>query len=118
LLVESPEKKFLASAGVENSEMKNPMQVYHTMPTASSGKPMIVLLATILSDEDLLDLDATLDTWFDSDILAKIENSNAITLHNYSIILAVFTTTLIMRAILKYSLANQRNLKLTLIFYP
>ena len=80
LLVESPEKKFLGSAGVENSETKNPMQVNHTMPTASSGKPMIGLLATILADEGLLDLDATLDTWFDTDILAQIEYSNVITL--------------------------------------
>jgi len=84
LLVESPDKKFLGSAGVENTENKNPMQTYHTMPTASAGKPMIallaVMLAVMLADENLLNLDDTLDTWLSDDILNKIENSREITL--------------------------------------
>jgi len=80
LLIQSPEQQFLGSAGVESIETQNPMQIYHTMPTASSGKPMIGLLATILADEGLLNLDNTLDTWFDTDILDQIENSNEITL--------------------------------------
>jgi len=80
LLVESPEKKFLGSAGVENTENKNPMQTYHTMPTASAGKPMIALLAVMLADENLLNLDDTLDTWLSADILNQIENSSEITL--------------------------------------
>jgi len=80
LLVESPENKFLGSAGVENTENQNPMQVYHTMPTASAGKPMIALLAVMLADENLLNLDDTLDTWLSDDILNQIENSGEITL--------------------------------------
>jgi D-alanyl-D-alanine carboxypeptidase len=80
LLVESPEKKFLGSAGVENSESKNPMQSYHTMPTASAGKPMIGLLAVILADDNLLNLDDTLDTWLSEDILSQIPHSGEMTL--------------------------------------
>jgi D-alanyl-D-alanine carboxypeptidase len=80
LLVESPENKFLGSAGIENTEDQNPMQVYHTMPTASAGKPMIGLLALMLADENLLDLDDTLDTWLPAELLSQIENSEEITL--------------------------------------
>jgi D-alanyl-D-alanine carboxypeptidase len=80
LLVESPEKRFLGSAGVANSESHNPMQVYHTMPTASAGKPMIGLLAAILADDNLLNLDDTLDTWLSEDILSQIPNGSEMTL--------------------------------------
>lgn len=80
LLVDSPENKFLGSAGIENKESQNPMQIYHTMPTASAGKPMIGLLALMLADENLLKLDDTLDTWLSADILNQIENSGEITL--------------------------------------
>jgi len=80
LLVESPEQSFLGSAGVENIERQNPMQVHHTMPTASAGKPMIGLLATMLADDHLLNLDDTIDTWLSKDILSQIPNSAEITL--------------------------------------
>ncbi len=80
LLVQSPEKIFLGSAGVENTESQNPMQNYHTMPTASAGKPMIGLLAAMLADDNLLNLDDTLDTWLSEDILNQIPNSDEITL--------------------------------------
>ncbi|WOH36439.1 serine hydrolase domain-containing protein [Thalassotalea fonticola] len=80
LLVESPEKRFLGSAGVENIATQNPMQIYHTMPTASAGKPMIGLLAAMLADDNLLDLDDTIDTWLSDDILNQIPNSAAMTL--------------------------------------
>jgi len=80
LLVDSPEKQFLGSAGLADKETQDPMQAYHTMPTASAGKPMIGLLAAILADENILDLDATLNTWLSADILSQIENSNEITL--------------------------------------
>ena len=80
LLVNSPEKQFLGSAGLANKATQDPMQTYHTMPTASAGKPMIALLAAMLADETLLDLDATLNTWLSADILNQIENSEEITL--------------------------------------
>jgi D-alanyl-D-alanine carboxypeptidase len=80
LLVESPEQRFLGSAGVENIERKNPMQVYHTMPTGSAGKPMIGLLAAMLADDYLLNLDDTIDTWLSNDIVNQIPNSGEMTL--------------------------------------
>ncbi len=80
LLVETPEQKFLGSAGLANKETQDPMQTYSTMPTASAGKPMIALLAAMLADENLLDLDASLDTWLSADILNQIEHSDEITL--------------------------------------
>lgn len=80
LLVESPDQRFLGSAGVENIENQNPMQVYHTMPTASAGKPMIGLLAAMLANDNLLALDDTLNTWLSEDILNQIPNSSEMTL--------------------------------------
>ena len=80
MLVESPEQRFLGSAGVENIASQNPMQVYHTMPTASAGKAMIGLLVAMLADEKLLNLDDTLDTWLSNDTLSQIPNSNEMTL--------------------------------------
>lgn len=80
LLVESPESSFLGSAGVENIESQNPMQIYHTMPTGSAGKPMIGLLAAMLADDNLLNLDDTIDTWLSQNILNQIPNSAEITL--------------------------------------
>jgi D-alanyl-D-alanine carboxypeptidase len=80
LLIESPEQSFIGSAGVENIESQNPMQVHHTMPTASAGKAMIGLLAAMLADDNLLKLDDTIDTWLSNDILNQIPNSSEMTL--------------------------------------
>lgn len=80
LLVESPEKRFIGSAGMENTENQRQMEVYHTMPTGSSGKPMIGLLAAMLADDNLLDLDNTIDTWLSDEILRQIPNSSEVTL--------------------------------------
>jgi len=80
LLVETPQKKFIGSAGVENKESQNPIQVYHTMPTGSAGKPMIGLLTAMLADEGLLELDDTLDTWLSDEIMNQIPNGSEITL--------------------------------------
>jgi D-alanyl-D-alanine carboxypeptidase len=80
LLVETPEKRFIGSAGVSNVETGLDMQVDDTMPTASAGKKMVALLAAQLADEGLLNLDDTLDTWLSEDILSRIVNSQQMTL--------------------------------------
>jgi len=80
LLVDSPENQFLGSAGLANKETQDPMQVYHTMPTASAGKAIIGLLAAMLADDNLLKLDDTIDTWLPDDILNQIPNSSEMTL--------------------------------------
>lgn len=76
LLIETPETRFLGSAGVSNLETQQAMQVGDTIPTASTGKKMIALLAAQLVDEGLLNLDDTLDTWLSEDILSRIPNSH------------------------------------------
>ncbi len=80
LLVETPKKKFSGSAGVSDRESQLPMKVSDVMPTASGGKKMIALLAVQLAEEGLLNLDDTLSTWIDNDILMQIEHSELITL--------------------------------------
>ena len=79
LLVDAPQKRFLGAAGMANLDSQSPMQSYHTMPTASSGKAMISVLAIKLAEEGLLDLDATIDTWLPAEIVAQIANAEQIT---------------------------------------
>jgi D-alanyl-D-alanine carboxypeptidase len=80
LLVETPTTRFLGSAGVSNVETQQAIQVDDVMPTASTGKKMIALLAIQLADEGLLNLDDTRGTWLSEDILSRIPNSHPITL--------------------------------------
>jgi D-alanyl-D-alanine carboxypeptidase len=80
LLVETPEEKFLSSAGFANQESQTLMQPYHQMPTGSSGKPMTALLATMLHHEGILNLDNTLDFWLEEALVSQIENGTQITL--------------------------------------
>jgi len=80
LLVESAESRFIGSAGVSNLETQQAMQVSDMMPTASTGKKMIALLAAQLADEGVLNLDDTLDIWLSEDILSRIPNSHQMTL--------------------------------------
>jgi len=80
LLVETPTTRFLGSAGMSNLETEQAMQVSDIMPTGSTGKKMIALLAAQLADEGLLNLDGTLDTWLSDDILSRIPNSYQMTM--------------------------------------
>ncbi len=79
LLVETPQTRFIGSAGVSNVQTQQAMQVGDTIPTASVGKKMIALLAAQLADEGQLNLDDTLDTWLSENILSRIANSHQIT---------------------------------------
>lgn len=80
LLVETPEERFLGSAGLADIDTVESMQTYHQMPTASAGKPMIALLATILHTEGFLNLDDTLASWLPAEMVALIPNGDQITL--------------------------------------
>jgi D-alanyl-D-alanine carboxypeptidase len=80
LLVDSPEKTFLGSAGLSNVEEQTPMETYHVMPNGSAGKKLTALLTVMLDEEGLLGLDDTIDNWLSEDILSQIENSDQITL--------------------------------------
>lgn len=80
LLVDSPERRFLGSAGLANVEQQIPMETYHVMPNGSAGKKLTALLTVMLDEEGLLNLDDTIDNWLSEEILAQIENSEQITL--------------------------------------
>ncbi len=80
LLVETPTTRFLGTTGVSNLETQQAMQAGDIMPTASTGKKMIALLAAQLADEGLLNLDDTLDTWLGDNILSRIPNSHQMTM--------------------------------------
>jgi len=80
LLIEKPNFTFLGSAGVSNKQTQQAMQTGDTIPTASTGKKMIALLAAQLADEGVLNLDDTLDTWLSENILSRIVNSHQMTL--------------------------------------
>ena len=79
LLVETPQTRFIGSAGVSNLQTQQAMQVGDIIPTASVGKKMIALLAAQLADEGQLNLDDTLDTWLSESILSRIANSHQMT---------------------------------------
>jgi D-alanyl-D-alanine carboxypeptidase len=80
LLVETPEEKFLGSAGLASQESQTQMQPFHQMPTGSSGKPMTAVLASMLHHEGILDLDNTLDFWLEHELVSQIENGEQISL--------------------------------------
>lgn len=80
LLVDSPEKTFLGSAGLANVEQLIPMETYHIMPNGSAGKKLTALLIVMLDEEGMLSLDDTIDNWLSEAILSQIENSENITL--------------------------------------
>ncbi|WP_042143685.1 MULTISPECIES: serine hydrolase [unclassified Pseudoalteromonas] len=80
LLVNTPDREFIGSAGVSDIENQTPMQTSDTFHIASTGKVFIGLLAAQLHQDGLLNLDDTLDTWLPSDLLTKIQYSDKITL--------------------------------------
>jgi D-alanyl-D-alanine carboxypeptidase len=80
LLVDSPEKIFLGSAGLANVEQLIPMETYHVMPNGSAGKKLTALLTVMLDEEGMLSIDDTIDNWLSEAILSQIENSENITL--------------------------------------
>jgi len=80
LLVEAPDKKFLGSAGFADVQNQEPMETYHVIPNGSAGKKLTSLLAVMLADEGVLNLDDTLDTWLPESLLSQIVNSEHMTL--------------------------------------
>ena len=79
LLVEKADFKFLGAAGVADIETLDAMQTYQAMPTGSSGKKLTALLAVLLEQEGLLNLDDKINTLLGEEILAQIEHSDSIT---------------------------------------
>ena len=80
LLVESSDERFLGSAGVSNKDTLEPMTVDAVMPAGSAGKSITAVLALILQQDGMLDLDAPISLWLEEDLLSQIEHSDKMTL--------------------------------------
>ena len=80
LLVNTPERQFIGSAGVSDRDNQTPMQTTDVFSIQSAGKVITALLAAQLHDEALLNLDDTLDTWLPLELLDQIQYSEQITL--------------------------------------
>lgn len=80
LLVEKPNFQFLGASGIADIETQEPMQIYDVIPSGSAGKKLTALLAALLAEDGMLDLDDTIDTWLSEALLAQIESSEIITL--------------------------------------
>jgi D-alanyl-D-alanine carboxypeptidase len=80
LLVNTPERQFIGSAGVSDRDKLTPMQTTDVFSIQSAGKVITALLAAQLHDEALLNLDDTLDTWLPLQLLDQIQYSEQITL--------------------------------------
>jgi len=80
LLVNTPERQFIGSAGVSDRDKLTPMQTTDVFSIQSAGKVITALLAAQLHDEAILNLDDTLDTWLPLELLDQIQYSEQITL--------------------------------------
>ena len=80
LLVETPEKQFIGSAGLADIESQEAMQTYHMMPNGSAGKKLTALLVAMLEEDGMLNLDNTINTWLSEELLSQIAHSDKMTL--------------------------------------
>jgi len=80
LLVESPEKQFIGSAGLADISSQQPLQTIHIMPNGSAGKKLTALLVALLEEDGMLNQDNTLDTWLFEGLLSQIAHSDQMTL--------------------------------------
>lgn len=80
LAIDGPETEFIGSAGLADIESQESMQTYHVMPAGSAGKKATALLVALLHQDNILDIDNTIDTWLPASLLSQIEYSEQITL--------------------------------------
>ncbi|MCG7563324.1 serine hydrolase domain-containing protein [Pseudoalteromonas sp. McH1-42] len=80
LYVRTPEHEFTGAAGIADLQQHSPMDVNSSFHIASSGKIFTALLASMLHEDGMLDLDNTLDTWLPDTLLDQIQYSDQITL--------------------------------------
>lgn len=79
LYIDSPTLKFHGAAGVANIDNQTPMQVDARIPNGSAGKKLTALLASMLVNDQLLDLDKPITTYLPTDITSRVANAEAIT---------------------------------------
>ncbi|GMM85878.1 serine hydrolase domain-containing protein [Pseudoalteromonas sp. MTN2-4] len=79
LYIDSPTLKFHGAAGIADINEQTPMQVDARIPNGSAGKKLTALLASMLVNDQLLDLDKPITTYLPTDITSRVANSEAIT---------------------------------------
>lgn len=68
LLVESPEDRFLESYGNADTNIYRPLVTDDVMPVGVAGQKLIGLLAVMLAEDGLLDLDARVESFLEPSI--------------------------------------------------
>lgn len=79
LYIDSPTLKFHGAAGVANIDNQTPMQIDARIPNGSAGKKLTALLAAMLVNDQLLDLDKPITTYLPTGITSRVANAEAIT---------------------------------------
>lgn len=79
LYIDSPTFKFHGAAGVANIDSQTPMQIDARIPNGSAGKKLTALLASMLVNDQQLDLDKPITTYLPTDITSRVANAEAIT---------------------------------------
>ncbi|WP_404391033.1 serine hydrolase domain-containing protein [Pseudoalteromonas phenolica] len=79
LYIDSPELQFHGAAGVANIDNQTPMQLDARIPNGSAGKKLTALLASMLVNDQLLDLDKPITTYLPNDVTSRVANAEAIT---------------------------------------
>ncbi|MBV1910042.1 MAG: beta-lactamase family protein [Kangiellaceae bacterium] len=82
LAIDGPATNFSGSAGLADIESNQSMETNHLMPNGSAGKKATALLAVLLAEQGMLNIDNTIDTWLEPELLDQIENSRDMTLRH------------------------------------
>lgn len=80
MAIEGPEIHFIGSAGLADIDSQQPMTTDALMPNGSAGKKATALLAAMLHDQGMLNIDDPISTWLAADLLNQIEHSDQMTL--------------------------------------
>jgi D-alanyl-D-alanine carboxypeptidase len=74
LLVEGPDISFHGARGYADRKAKKPIKVEHSLRAGSICKTYVAALSIMATDEELIDLDFTIDKYLSADVLNKLPN--------------------------------------------
>ncbi|GLX78573.1 D-alanyl-D-alanine carboxypeptidase [Thalassotalea insulae] len=80
LYIDSPELHFHGAAGLADLNQQTPMQIDARIPNGSAGKKLTALLAGMLAEQQLLNLDANITDYLAPAITNRIANGSEITI--------------------------------------
>ncbi|ESP91470.1 serine hydrolase domain-containing protein [Pseudoalteromonas luteoviolacea] len=80
LLVTSKSDVYIGSAGFKDLEKKEPMTTDIVIPNGSAGKKLTALLVAMLADEGVINLDVSISTYLDRQLLRQIQHSEQMTI--------------------------------------